>query len=100
VAELGTRSGAANGSFVKEVTDEPGLAKAEQDARQMHHAASLSARAKLIKRADKVANVREAAHRPSHGLDAARTGQGIIMNQEGCLRAIRNKRRQNARIRD
>jgi guanosine-3',5'-bis(diphosphate) 3'-pyrophosphohydrolase len=51
-------------ALVEELTDEPGLARAERKRRQVEHAPAASVRAKLIKLADKICNARDAAHSP------------------------------------
>jgi GTP diphosphokinase / guanosine-3',5'-bis(diphosphate) 3'-diphosphatase len=49
---------------VLEVTDEKSLPKAERKRLQVEHAASLSRRAKLVKLADKICNLRDVANNP------------------------------------
>jgi guanosine-3',5'-bis(diphosphate) 3'-pyrophosphohydrolase len=50
--------------IVEEVTDDKRLPKAERKQRQILHAARLSPRAKLVKLADKISNVRGIIHIP------------------------------------
>jgi guanosine-3',5'-bis(diphosphate) 3'-pyrophosphohydrolase len=50
--------------IVLEVTDDKSLAKAERKRRQVEHAAEISERAKLVKLADKICNLRDVAHSP------------------------------------
>jgi (p)ppGpp synthase/HD superfamily hydrolase len=50
--------------LVEEVSDDKRLLKAERKRLQIEHAPSLSRRAKLIKLADKICNVRDVTHRP------------------------------------
>ena len=50
--------------LVGEVTDDKNLGKATRKQQQVQHAPRLSARAKLIKIADKICNVRDVAHSP------------------------------------
>jgi guanosine-3',5'-bis(diphosphate) 3'-pyrophosphohydrolase len=52
-------------SLVEEMTDEKQLPKAERKRLQIEHAPRLSPEAKLIKIADKIANVRDVADRPA-----------------------------------
>ncbi|MFL5445666.1 MAG: HD domain-containing protein [Myxococcales bacterium] len=52
---------------VAEVTDDKLLLKAERKRRQIEHAPSLSLRAKLVKLADKICNVRDVADDPPAG---------------------------------
>ena len=51
-------------SIVLEVTDDKSLPKAERKRLQIEHAAMLSHEAKLVKLADKIANVRDILHSP------------------------------------
>ena len=51
---------------VREVTDDKSLAKAKRKQLQIEHAAHASPRAKLVKLADKVANLRDLASTPPH----------------------------------
>ena len=51
--------------IVKELTDDPALAEAERRKAQVDHAPHLSQRAKAIKLADKISNIRDVIeHRP------------------------------------
>jgi len=50
--------------LVEEVTDDKSLPKAERKRRQVEHAPELSTSAKLIKLADKIANVRDVTDGP------------------------------------
>lgn len=50
--------------IVMEVTDDKTLPKAERKQRQIEHAATLSQRAKLVKLADKICNLRDIANSP------------------------------------
>jgi guanosine-3',5'-bis(diphosphate) 3'-pyrophosphohydrolase len=52
---------------VAEVTDDRSLPKAERKRRQIEHAPSLSLRARLVKLADKICNVRDVADDPPAG---------------------------------
>jgi guanosine-3',5'-bis(diphosphate) 3'-pyrophosphohydrolase len=51
---------------VMEVTDDTTLSKEERKRRQVEHAPQLSPRAKLVKLADKICNVRDIAEHPPH----------------------------------
>lgn len=57
---------------VAEVSDDKRLPKAERKRLQIEHAPELSGRAKLVKIADKIANVRDMADRPPHDWDLTR----------------------------
>jgi guanosine-3',5'-bis(diphosphate) 3'-pyrophosphohydrolase len=63
-AELTEAFGAEVESVVAEVTDDKSLPWDDRKRRQVEHAASLSARAKLVKIADKISNVRGIIHDP------------------------------------
>ena len=62
--ELEARFGAEVRGIVAEVTDDKTLPKDVRKQRQVEHAPGLSARAKLVKLADKIANVRDVIERP------------------------------------
>lgn len=62
--ELVRLFGAAVAGVVLEVTDDKSLPKAERKRRQIEHAPALSDRAKLVKLADKICNLRDIAARP------------------------------------
>lgn len=51
-------------TIVMEVSDDPSLAKTERKQRQIDHAGSISRRAKLVKLADKICNLRDIASSP------------------------------------
>jgi GTP diphosphokinase / guanosine-3',5'-bis(diphosphate) 3'-diphosphatase len=51
-------------SLVQEVTDDKRLPKAERKRRQVEHAAHLSPKARAVKIADKIANLRDVADSP------------------------------------
>jgi guanosine-3',5'-bis(diphosphate) 3'-pyrophosphohydrolase len=65
--ELEELFGAEVAGVVAEVTDDKSLLKAERKRRQIEHAPSLSIRAKLVKLADKICNVRDVADDPPAG---------------------------------
>ncbi|MSO90686.1 MAG: bifunctional (p)ppGpp synthetase/guanosine-3',5'-bis(diphosphate) 3'-pyrophosphohydrolase [Acetobacteraceae bacterium] len=58
--------------LVQEVTDDKTLPKAERKRRQIDHAAHASARAKILKLADKISNLRALAASPPKGWSAER----------------------------
>lgn len=62
--ELRQRFGAAVAGIVAEVTDDKSLDKAARKRLQVEHAAHLSREAKLVKLADKIANLRDVASSP------------------------------------
>lgn len=72
VEELVEAFGGVVASLVQEVTDDKRLPKAERKARQVEHAAHLSAKARLVKLADKIANLRDVADNPPVNWSLAR----------------------------
>ncbi len=64
VKELVKRFGQEVADIVLEVTDDKSLAKDERKRLQVTHARSISRRAKLVKLADKICNVRDIADCP------------------------------------
>jgi guanosine-3',5'-bis(diphosphate) 3'-pyrophosphohydrolase len=71
-AELVDAFGARVARIVAEVTDDKQLAKAERKRLQVVRAPHISPEAKLVKLADKIANLRDVAQRPPAGWDLAR----------------------------
>ena len=65
--ELEQHFGAVVRDVVAEVTDDKSLPKAERKQLQIEHAAGLSDRAKLVKLADKISNVRDTVVAPPEG---------------------------------
>lgn len=65
--ELAERFGGEVCALVLELTDDKRLPKAERKRLQIEHAAAASHRAKLIKMADKICNVRDVTHQPPAG---------------------------------
>jgi GTP diphosphokinase / guanosine-3',5'-bis(diphosphate) 3'-diphosphatase len=61
--------------IVMEVTDDKSLPKAERKRLQIEHAASVSSKAKLVKLADKIANLRDLVFSPPTQWDTARKQQ-------------------------
>lgn len=62
--ELEQAFGAEIRTIVLEVTDDTSLLKAERKRLQVEHAPHISGKAKLVKLADKIVNVRDVAHSP------------------------------------
>jgi GTP diphosphokinase / guanosine-3',5'-bis(diphosphate) 3'-diphosphatase len=62
--ELEAEFGSAIRDIVLEVTDDKTLAKEDRKQAQIEHAAGLSDKAKLVKLADKIANLRDVANSP------------------------------------
>jgi len=63
-AEIEETFGAEIRSIVEEVTDDKSLPKAARKRAQVEHAAHISDKAKLVKLADKIANLRDVASSP------------------------------------
>lgn len=59
-------------TIVGELTDDPALAKQERKAEQIARASKISKEARLIRVADKIANVRDILYRPPVGWDEGR----------------------------
>jgi guanosine-3',5'-bis(diphosphate) 3'-pyrophosphohydrolase len=57
--EIAARFGPEVAALVMEVTDDKRLGKAERKRHQFEHAAGISSRAKLVKLADKICNLRD-----------------------------------------
>lgn len=71
-AELAAQFGPDVAAIVEEVTDDKTLSKAWRKQLQIDHAPLLSSRARLVKLADKVCNLRDVAHDPPKGWELAR----------------------------
>lgn len=63
-AELVKEFGAEIAAIVEEVTDDKRLSKAERKRLQVEHAAHISDKAKRVKLADKICNLRDVANAP------------------------------------
>lgn len=72
VDELVDRFGLEIASIVAEVTDDKTLPKRERKLRQIEHARTASEKARLVKLADKIANLRDIAASPPADWDIAR----------------------------
>jgi len=70
--ELRERFGATVAGVVREVSDDKSLSKAERKRLQIEHAEQLSRRARLVKLADKICNVRDMASSAPHDWTLAR----------------------------
>jgi guanosine-3',5'-bis(diphosphate) 3'-pyrophosphohydrolase len=73
--ELSAEFGPAIRDIVLEVTDDKSLDKAERKRRQIEHAAHVSSKAKLVKLADKIANLRDLVNSPPEKWDQERRRQ-------------------------
>jgi len=70
--ELDTEFGSTIKDIVADVTDDKTLSKAERKQQQIEHAAHASGKAKLVKLADKITNLRDVAHNPPPDWSLAR----------------------------
>jgi guanosine-3',5'-bis(diphosphate) 3'-pyrophosphohydrolase len=66
-SQLEERFGPEVRNLVEQVTDDKSLPKEERKRRQVAHAPSLSERAKIVKIADKICNVRDIMENPPKG---------------------------------
>lgn len=80
--------------IVAEVTDDKSLPKEERKQQQIDHAPSLSDRARLVKLADKTANLRDVAAAPPEGWPVSRLdnyldwGKAVVDNIRGSHAAL------------
>ena len=70
--ELERRFGRAVAGYVRELTDDKSLPKAERKRLQVEHAPHMSNEAKQIKLADKISNIRDVTENPPEGWDMKR----------------------------
>jgi (p)ppGpp synthase/HD superfamily hydrolase len=80
--ELAAEFGDDVASLVVEVTDEPGLPRDERKRRQVETAPAKSARARMIKLADKIANLHSIAESPPVGWSGRRKREYIAWARE------------------
>ncbi len=73
--ELTEAFGAPIAGIVEEVTDDKSLPKAERKLAQIDHAPHLSTKAKAVKLADKICNLRDVIESPPHGWSLERRQQ-------------------------
>ena len=66
-AEIAERFGEPVAGYVRELTDDKSLPKAERKRLQIEHAPHLTPQAKQIKLADKISNVRDMIENPPNG---------------------------------
>lgn len=94
--ELEETFGPEVSDLVAEVTDDKLLPKEERKRLQIHHAPTLTERAKLIKLADKICNVRDVTHNAPKGWSLARRQEYLEWARsvvEGCRGASRELER-------
>ena len=73
--EIETRFGGVIRDIVDEVTDDKSLPKATRKQLQIEHAPHLSDRARLVKLADKISNIRDTANSPPDGWPPSRINE-------------------------
>ena len=86
-AELEEHFGPEVAGLVRELTDDKSLEKAERKRLQIEHARNSSARAKQLKIADKICNVRDITTRPPAGWSLRRRQQYLRWSEQvvaGC----------------
>ncbi|HUR99143.1 MAG TPA: HD domain-containing protein, partial [Pyrinomonadaceae bacterium] len=87
--EVGKNFGPTVAEYVREVTDDKSLPKAERKRLQVEHAPHLSNGAKQIKLADKISNIRDVADHPPEGWDLERRreyvewGENVVAGLRG-----------------
>ena len=92
--ELEARFGPEVRRVVEEVTDDKTLPKHVRKQLQIEHAPHVSERAKLVKLADKICNVRDVAHDPPVGWPLARRREyldwteAVVRGCRGCNGAL------------
>jgi guanosine-3',5'-bis(diphosphate) 3'-pyrophosphohydrolase len=75
--EIAATFGEEVADVVREVTDDKSLDKAERKRLQIEHAAGISRRAKLVKLADKICNLRDIEGAPPVGWSVARRDEYV-----------------------
>ena len=89
VEEISKNFGTAVAEYVREVTDDKSLPKAERKRLQIEHAPHLSPGAKQIKLADKISNVRDVTAHPPEDWDLQRRreyvqwGENVVAGLRG-----------------
>jgi methylenetetrahydrofolate reductase (NADPH) len=93
-AELEAQFGPEVRALVAELTDDKRLPKPERKRLQVEHAPSLSQRAKLVKLADNICNLRDIAHAPPRGWSQARRAEYLAWTE----RVVSGLRGENAAL--
>jgi (p)ppGpp synthase/HD superfamily hydrolase len=87
--EIGEHFGTSVAGYVREVTDDKSLPKAERKRLQVEHAPHLSNEAKQIKLADKISNIRDVSDNPPEDWDLKRRreyvewGENVVAGLRG-----------------
>ena len=93
-AEIEERFGSVVAGYVRELTDDKSLPKAERKRLQIEHAPHLSTGAKQIKLADKISNVSDVSKSPPEGWSEERRreyvewGQKVVAGLRGANGAL------------
>ncbi len=92
--EIAERWGEEVASIVAEVTDDKSLPKPERKRLQVEHAPHLSRKAKLVKIADKISNIRDVTNNPPKDWDMQRRidyviwGENVVAGLRGTNAAL------------
>src|SRR5687768_357215 len=92
--EIEKEFGSEVAGYVREVTDDKSLPKAERKRLQVEHAPNLSHGAKQIKLADKISNIRDVTAHPPEGWDIQRRreyvdwGEKVVTGLRGANPAL------------
>jgi len=73
--------GLAISNIVREVTDDKTLPKSQRKQAQIDHAPHTSPKAKLVKLADKIVNIRDVTHRPPEGWSDERIAEYVAWSE-------------------
>jgi guanosine-3',5'-bis(diphosphate) 3'-pyrophosphohydrolase len=80
--EIEERFGTVVANYVRELTDDKSLPKAERKRLQIQHAPQLSHEAKQIKLADKISNIRDVTENPPDGWDVQRRREYVEWGED------------------
>lgn len=80
--EIEERFGKTVAGYVRELTDDKELPKAERKQLQVVHAPNLSNGAKQIKLADKISNIRDVTNNPPHNWDLQRRQEYVTWGEK------------------
>ena len=80
--EIAEQFGTVVAGYVRELTDDKSLPKAERKRLQIEHAPHLSHGAKQIKLADKISNIRDVTENPPEGWDVKRRREYVEWGED------------------
>ncbi len=95
--EIAEKFGTTVADYVRELTDDKSLPKAERKRLQIEHAPHLSRGAKQIKLADKISNIRDVTANPPDGWDLQRRreyvewGENVVAGLRGSNTDLENE---------